>query len=155
MSERNPSRGLAGMASDMNRMRHLGMTGQEQPYGARESTHADAWTPTTDIFCRDVDLVIRLELPGVSTDEVDLTFADGVLSVSGERSTEPDQHEVTFWQRERTFGVFRRLVNLPDHVSEDRISAECHDGLLTVTVQGACAPSGPEPRRIRIGRAQR
>jgi len=52
MNGRNPFRGLTGMISDMDRMRHLGMTGHEHGYESRERTHADAWTPTTDVFCR-------------------------------------------------------------------------------------------------------
>jgi len=155
MNGRNPFRGLTGMISDMDRMRHLGMTGHEHAYESQERTHAGAWTPTTDVFCRGTDLIIRLELPGLDPDDVDLTFSDGVLSVSGARSTEPDEHEVAFWQRERTFGAFRRLINLPEHVTEDQISAESHSGLVTVTVRGACASSGREPRRIRIANAQR
>ncbi len=155
MSQRNPFRGLSGMVSDMDRMRHLGVTGHEQPYESRERTHVDAWTPTTDLFCRGEDLVIRIELAGLSPEEVDLTFSDGVLSVSGDRSTEPDEHDVVFWQRERTFGTFRRLVNLPEHVGEEQIGAEFRSGLLTITVRGACAAGGREPRRIWIGDAGR
>lgn len=155
MSDKNPFRGLAGLVSDMDRMRHLGMTGHERGYEAHERTHVDAWTPTTDIFCRGADLVIRLELAGVSPDDVEVTFSDGVLSVAGVRTTDPDQQQVTFWQRERSFGHFRRLINLPEHVHEDQISADEEAGLLTVTVQGACATSGGEPRRIRIGNAAR
>jgi HSP20 family protein len=150
MSQRNPLRGLAGMLSDMERMRHLGMTGVDQGYEARERTHADAWSPTTDIFCLGIDLVIRLELPGVPMTGIDLTLSDGVLSVSGERETESDE-AVTYWQRERSYGAFRRLFTLPERVTGDQIAAVARDGVLTVTVRDGCTPSGVEPHRITIG----
>ncbi len=150
MSQRNPLRGLAGMLSDMERMRNLGMSGPERGYEARERTHADAWSPAGDLFCLGSDLVIRLELPGVPMADIDLTFSDSVLSVSGERETESDE-EVTYWQRERSYGAFRRLFTLPERVTGDQIAAVAHDGVLTVTVQGACTPSGAQPHRIPIG----
>lgn len=151
MNDQNPIRGLAGMVRDMDRMRHLGATGHDREYEPRERTPADAWIPAADIFCRAADLVIRVEVPGLTPDEIELTLQDGVLIVSGERGTEPDEQEVTFWQRERSYGAFRRLITLPENVTESQISAENHYGVLSVIVRGACSPSGTEPRRIRIG----
>lgn len=85
----------------------------------------------------------------VRAEHVDIFFADGVLTISGERSTEPAE-EVTFYTRELYYGPFRRSMILPDGVEEDRISASFADGIAEITVRGACAAVGPEPRRIPI-----
>jgi HSP20 family molecular chaperone IbpA len=58
---------------------------------------------------------------------------------------------VTYWQRERSYGAFRRLFTLPERVTGDQIAAVARDGVLTVTVQGACTPSGAPEHRIPIG----
>jgi HSP20 family protein len=76
--------------------------------------------PTTDIFAGRNDLVIRCELAGVYQDDIDITVANGVLSVSGERRSELEGEEVWFYTRERSFGHFRRTINLPEGVSESK-----------------------------------
>jgi hypothetical protein len=84
---RNPFRGLIDHMSEMTRMREYAEGGGQAQEDQRR-THATAWVPTTDIFARRNDLVIRCELAGVYQDDIDITVANGVLSVSGERRSE-------------------------------------------------------------------
>lgn len=155
MARKNPFRGIVDVMSDIDRMQHLGKTGRLQEQPDHERTHADAWIPIADIFASGNDLVIWMELAGLPREAIDITFADGVLTVFGERDESPDHADVTFWKRERYYGTFRRSIGLPETVSEDDISAASQDGLLTITVKGACASSTPEPRRIRIEEGSR
>jgi HSP20 family protein len=108
---RNPFRGIVDVMGEMNRMRELGRTGYETGQEDRERTHATAWIPTTDIFARGGDLVIRVSLAGVSRKDVDITFSDGVLTVSGERKSDLAEEEVSFYVRERYYGAFRRNIS--------------------------------------------
>ncbi len=148
---RNPFRGIVDVMGEMNRMRELGRTGYETGQEDRERTHATAWIPTTDIFARGGDLRIRVSLAGVSRKDVDITFSDGVLTVSGERKSDLDEEEVSFYVRERYYGAFRRTITLPAGTDESRISADFENGLLEITVRGAAATAAVEPRRIQIG----
>ncbi len=148
---RNPFRGIVDVMGEMNRMRELGRTGYETGQEDRERTHATAWIPTTDIFARGGDLRIRVSLAGVSRKDVDITFSDGVLTVSGERKSDLDEEEVSFYVRERYYGAFRRNISLPAVIDESRISADFENGLLEITVRGAAATAAVEPRRIQIG----
>jgi HSP20 family protein len=149
-ARRNPFRGIVDVMGEMNRMRELGRTGYEPGQEDRQRTHATAWVPSTDIFAKGADLVIRVSLAGVSQEDVDITFSDGVLTVSGERKSELDEEEVSFYVRERYYGAFRRTITLPAGTDESRISADFENGLLEVTVRGGAATAAVEPRRIEI-----
>jgi HSP20 family protein len=141
---RNPFRGLVDHMSEMSRMREYFETGQEE----RRRTHATAWVPTTDIFAEGDDLVIRCELAGVHREDIDIELTGDTLTISGERRSELSE-EVHFYTRERSFGHFRRSMNLPEGIDDDDISASFEDGMLQVTVRGGAA-AAPEPRRIDI-----
>jgi HSP20 family protein len=144
---RNPFRGLIDHMSEMARMREYA-EGGGQAHEDQRRTHATAWVPTTDIFAKGDDLVIRCELAGVRQDDIDISLVNGVLSVSGERRSELDDEEPDFFTRERYFGHFRRTIALPDAVDASRLDASFEDGLLEVTVKGGA--NLPEPQRIRI-----
>jgi len=150
MSERrDPFRGFVDSISEWNRMREYGMYGPDPGQEEQRRTHATAWIPTADIFARGDDLVIRFELAGVSEEDIDISLTGGVLTVSGERRSELDEDEVHFYTRERSYGNFRRSMNLPEGVDRGKISASFQDGMLELNITGGAVY--PEPERIRIG----
>lgn len=146
-ARRNPFRGFIDTIGEMNRVREHWMTGQETGED-RQRDHMTAWVPTTDIFARGEDLVIRAEIAGVRPEDVDVTISNGVLSVSGERRSELDEEEVSYYVRERFYGLFRRSMTLPEGIDESKISAAFKNGMLQITVQGGAAAA--EPRHIQI-----
>ena len=143
-ARRNPFRGFVDTMSEMARMREYFETGHEE----RRRTHATAWVPTTDIFAEGDDLVIRCELAGVHREDIDIELTGDTLTISGERRSELSE-EVHFYTRERSFGHFRRSMNLPEGIDASDISADFQDGMLQVTVRGG-ATAVPEPERIEI-----
>ncbi len=147
--KRDPFRGFVDSISEWNRMREYGMYGPDPGQEEQRRTHATAWIPNADIFARGDDLVIRFELAGVSEEDIDISLTGGVLTVSGERRSELDEDEVHFYTRERSYGNFRRSMNLPEGVDRGKISASFQDGMLELTVTGGAVY--PEPERIRIG----
>ncbi len=136
--------------SEMVRMREYA-EGGGQAQEERHRTHATAWVPTADIFAKGDDLVIRCELAGVYQDDIDVTLANGALTVSGERRSELDDEEPAFYTRERSFGHFRRTINLPDGVEEGKMDASFEDGFAGDHHRGRGQPAGtpapphPEP----------
>ena len=147
ITRRNPFRGLVDTISETNRTRERWMTGQETGED-RQRTHMTAWVPTTDIFARNEDLLIRVELAGVRPADVDVALSSGVLTISGERGSELDDEEVSYYVRERFYGVFRRTITLPEGIDESKISASFNNGMLQISVQGGAA--AVEPRRIHV-----
>ena len=149
--QRNPFHGFVDAISEWNRMREVGSgrVGPETRQEDRQRTLATAWIPTTDIFAKGDDLVVRVSLSGVNREDVRITLSNSVLTVSGERKSELDEDDVSFYVRERYYGAFRRSFTLPAGINEDAISADFENGLLEVTVRGG-ATATPEPRRIQI-----
>ena len=85
---RSPFEGVTDFFSELNRMREVGRHGYEQAHQDQQRTHATAWVPAADIFARDGDLVIRIDLAGMRPGDIGITFSQGVLTVSGARRTE-------------------------------------------------------------------
>lgn len=145
----NPFEGVSDFFSEMARMREVGSRGYDQGHQARMRTHATAWVPAADIFAREGDLVIRVELAGVHPQDIEITFSQGILTVSGQRFTELGAaDEDSFLVRERPYGAFRRSVTLPAATKESDISAEFVNGLTEVTVAGGASTANL--RRIEL-----
>jgi HSP20 family protein len=143
---RNPFEGVTDYFSELNRMRHTGVHGREG-HEERQRTHASAWVPATDIYVQGDDLVIRVEVAGVSPDDVSLGFAHGVLTVSGNRRPEVDG-DAAFYVRERFYGEFRRVITLPEGTEPSDITALFDNGLVEITVRGGA--SHPDTSRIEL-----
>ena len=142
----NPFEGITDLFTEFSRMREVGTRGRDPGPEHQQRTHASAWVPTTDIYAQGDRLVIRIELAGVDPDDVDLRFANGVLTVSGNRRAElgdggVDAGEPTFYVRERFYGEFRRAFTLPEGTQSSQIQAGFDDGLVEITVAGAAGPT--------------
>ncbi len=75
---------------------------------------------------------VKAELPGMSEKDVEVTFADNTLTISGEKKEEKEVKEENYHRRERSFGAFRRSFTLPGEVDEGKISAAFRDGVMTI-----------------------
>jgi HSP20 family protein len=82
------------------------------------------------------NVVITAELPGVNKDEVELTVLGDTLTIAGEKKL-PVEDGANYIRHERPHGTFRRLVDLPYSVAQDKITASYRDGILTITLPKA------------------
>jgi HSP20 family protein len=146
---RMPFRGLVDTFAELNRI-HESWRHPGPGEGDREvRQHSASWVPTTDIFARGEDVVIRCELAGVDRSDVELSYTTGTLVIWGERADAPDQDGgVEYYVRERRYGPFSRTINFPEGIDTSRIGATFEDGLLEITVRGAAA--GQEVEEIPI-----
>jgi HSP20 family protein len=143
---RGPFHGFVDTFAEMARMR------EHVLHGGEERTLATAWIPTTDIFVRGDDLIIRCELAGVGKDDLEVTLSRGVLWIWGERTQPPEEGgDVSFYVRERSFGPFRRSITLPERVDATGLRASFEDGLLEITIEGAL-PAEVERIDVEHGR---
>ena len=93
--------------------------------------------PAMDVFAEGSDLILRLELPGISTDELDISLTEHTLVITGERKEEKEVKEEDFYRRERSYGRFERTFPVPEGITEKDIEAAYEDGVLEVKVKGA------------------
>ena len=87
------------------------------------------WSPEVDISQDDHEYLLKADLPEMKRDDVRVTVEDGILSVSGERKNEKEDHNKKFHRIERSFGSFRRSFTLPDDTDSTTVTAEFHDGV--------------------------
>ena len=107
-----------------------------------------SFMPAADISVSENDVVLTMDLPGLTAEDLEIEMHDGHLIVRGERRR-PELAESSRWvHAERTFGAFERRVKLPDGVDPDAITASMADGVLSLIVP---KPERMKPRTIRIG----
>jgi HSP20 family protein len=124
---------------EMLRMSRGGDRRWGRQYGQQYDGEASAaaWAPAVDISERKDAYLVTVEIPGVPADDLDITFAQGVLTVAGERPLTSDSAGETVHRAERHYGNFRRSITLPSHVTADDIEASTQDGVLRILVPKA------------------
>ena len=103
--------------------------------------------PAMDVTEEENRYVVRADLPGLTRDEIEITYQDGVLTIKGEKKQETKSEDGRACCRERFQGKFGRNLQLPEKVDAARIEATMRDGVLEVTL-----PFNPEgqPRKIQV-----
>ena len=129
-----PSNPLREMDEAQNRFNPFFLAGFPNRMGSGEIhslTVAD-WSPEIDISEDNRGYLLKADLPEMKKDDVRVTVQDGILSVSGERKSEKEDHKKKFHRIERSFGTFRRSFTLPEDADSTKVTAEFRDGVLKV-----------------------
>lgn len=103
--------------------------------------------PVIDMYQTADDVVVKAALPGLKTEDVQISVTNDVLTLRGEFKAEQERKEATYHIREQRQGAFERSVLLPTDVQTDKAKAEFQDGILTITLPKAEAV---KPKTISI-----
>ena len=116
-------------------------------FGDQQEVSSRAWIPPADIFETGDSLVLKVELPGINPDDVEIRVEDSTLYLKGERKFEKEVKEENLHRVERSYGTFTRSFALPNTIDADNVNAEYENGILTLTM-----PKREEakPRTIKI-----
>jgi len=97
-----------------------------------------------DVAETDDAVKITADLPGLTEKEIDVSLADGVLTIKGERKSEKEEggKDKRYHRVERSYGAFERAMSLPADVDESKVSAEFKNGVLELTL-----PKKPEAKK--------
>ena len=91
--------------------------------------------------------VLKADLPGISKEDIKVSFEDGVLTITGERKAEVEDKDKQVHLIERNYGKFVRSLNMGTNVDQSRIRASYKDGVLQLNVPKA---EEVKPRSIEV-----
>ena len=118
----------------------------EGEHPVSSSATAD-WVPYVDVGEYADQFVLKLDIPGVDADAVEITLEQGILTVSGSRNRDDSEPELQRERRERPSGRFHRRFSLPETADSNGVRASGKNGVLQITI-----PKQPKalPKRIKI-----
>lgn len=91
-------------------------------------------TPAADIYEKNGELIVELDVPGFDEQEIEIEVSDHTLSIAGERSAETDRTEHALQLHERLQRKFERHFTLPAEADGEHVRAEYAKGVVTVHV---------------------
>jgi HSP20 family protein len=121
--------------------------------GENELVTAVGFVPPVDIYEDEHKLVLKLEIPGIRQEDLDVRMENTTLSVRGERSFESEGKEENFHRVERRYGSFYRAFTVPNTVDPQSIKAEYDAGVLRLELQKR-AESKPRQIKVSVGSAK-
>ncbi len=118
-----------------------------QPSSGTEALSSGAFVPPVDIYEDAQKLSLRLEVPGLRPEEVDIHVENQTLTVRGERKFKNEEKEENFHRIERRYGSFTRTFSLPLTVDTEKVQANYEHGVLSIEL-----PKKPEakPKQIKV-----
>ena len=139
------NRNLSSLQNEIDRVFDRFFPSREEERDAPPSQAV--WRPRMDLLETDEAYRLHLDMPGMTKDDLTISYQDDELVVSGERERPQIGDGEEFVRVERSFGQFRRAFTLPRTVDADNIGATYDNGVLTLTVPKAEAV---KPRQIEI-----
>lgn len=125
-----PSNTLRSLQSEVNHLFEDLFPGREG--NGEPAARTAAWTPQMDVLETEESYRLRVDLPGVSRDDVTIDVEGRRLSIRGERMEEKQQTEENMLRTERSHGRFYRGMTLPTEVNPDTAKAQFEEGVLIV-----------------------
>ena len=105
------------------------------------------WAPPIDVFEKGDSFVVKVELPGMKQEDIDVSVSGDTLTIKGEKKPEIGIKDEDYDRSEIAYGSFYRSVVLSSSVDTKNIEAVYEDGVLRVTLQRA---SGAKPKRVTV-----
>ncbi len=140
----DPFREMSSLQERMNRL--ISDYRFRAPFGEEELAQG-SWIPPVDIHETKEAIVLNIELPGVTKEDIQLEVKDSTLTIRGEKKVEKDVKEENFHRMERTYGAFMRAFTLPSMVRQESVKARFKDGVLEVTLPKA---EEAKPKQIKV-----
>lgn len=138
----DPLRELRMMQDQMNRLFDL-----SRERGLGDPLEEGFWQPPVDIYEDEHEVVVKMELPEVDQQDIEVQIEDNSLVIRGERKLEREEKRQNYHRIERSYGPFRRTFTLPADVDQEQTRANCDRGVLKVVMPKKDAP---RPRQIEV-----
>ncbi len=100
--------------------------------------------PPVEVSESDGEVAVKMLVPGVEKDEIQVSIDEGVLNVRGEMRKEHEEKKKNYYRQEIRYGTFHRSVRLPTEVEASKASAALKNGTLTITLPKATQPKAQQ-----------
>jgi HSP20 family protein len=110
------------------------------------------WSPKIDVLHREGEFVVRVDLPGLTKEDVKVEVAGDVITIQGERKQEKKEERKGYCYSECSYGSFYRAIPIPEGAESSKATAESRKGVLVVTVPVATPPV-QKARRLEVREA--
>jgi HSP20 family protein len=118
-----------------------------RPEGGQESLAMGNFVPAVDVYEDEHKLVLKLEVPGVKQEDLDVRVENQTLTVRGERKFESEEKEENFHRIERRFGSFARSFSLPATIDTAAVGAKYENGVLSIQL---AKKEAAKPKQVKI-----
>ena len=105
---------------------------------------ADFFAPSAEAAATDEFYEINIELPGVNSEDIDVSVHDGSMTIKGEKRSQREERGRTYFFSEREYGAFQRSFRLPADADPKNVSADFNDVVLSLRISKA----GPPPDEV-------
>jgi len=138
----NPFRELAGFLENFADVNTA--ADNQQAFGS--------FVPAVDVYEDEHSLTLKLEVPGLNEEDINVTLENNTLTVSGERKFDKEEKEENFHRIERRYGSFTRTFRLPNTVDSEKVEAGYDKGVLKITL---AKRAEAKPKTIKIASAEK
>ena len=105
-------------------------------FGGWPSYEHKLW-PAVDASENEDAIIVKAEVPGCKAEDIDISVHGNTMTISGEKKRQEEKKEKGCYHVERSYGSFRRDLNLPANVDPAKVNAVCKDGVLSITLPKA------------------
>jgi HSP20 family protein len=145
----DPFRDVLALQNRMNSLFQDYSRGQ----GEGDALSTAAFVPPVDVYEDEHNIVLKLEVPGMKENELDIQLENNLLTVKGERKFEKEEKEENFHRIERRYGSFYRSFTIPNTVNPESVKASYEAGVLRIELAKR-AEAKPKQIKVEIGRGQ-
>ena len=103
--------------------------------------------PALDLSEDENEIRVKVELPGVEKDEVDIHLKEGQLVIEGEKKSEEEAENEMQYLCERSYGSFQRVIQMPSTVDTEKVKASFKNGILEIII---AKKEETKPKKVNI-----
>ena len=137
-TKRNRSN-LATLHNEMDDLFDSFFRGLNRPFDGYKT-----W-PAVDVAEDENSILVRAEVPGCNTEDIDISVYGNTLIISGEKKFSDEKKEKGYYHIESSYGSFRRELTLPTDVDSEKIDATCKNGVLSITL-----PKAAQAKAVKV-----
>ncbi len=141
-----PFREFATLQDRMNRL----FRESYNDAGRDESLTTSSFAPAVDVYEDEHKVTLKIEVPGINENDIDIRVENNTLTVHGQRNIEKEEKEENYRRVERQYGSFTRTFTLPPTVDNDNVSATYDRGVLKISLPKK-AEAKPKQIKVNIG----